>query len=201
MFTFHSCQSYTLNLFSADWFDLQRFVCIFVRKSWGDGMARPKLGASDSKRLQMVITEDELKAIEDWQFENRVPSKSEAIRRLCQIGVLTAKAAPAMQEHTTLSMAEMVLFLGEVAKICSKHADDPGSLKIRLAVEQYGKSALLHSTQAMTEVGELTNHVSQLVQRREMEESLAVVAKNIIRKGEVDALAVEFVKGALEEFK
>lgn len=50
-------------------------------------MARPKLGASDSKRLQMVITEDELKAIEDWQFTNRVPSKSEAIRRLCQIGL------------------------------------------------------------------------------------------------------------------
>lgn len=50
-------------------------------------MARPKLGESDSKRLQMVITEDELRAIEDWQFSNRVPSKSEAIRRLCQIGL------------------------------------------------------------------------------------------------------------------
>ena len=51
-------------------------------------MARPKLGESESKRLQMVITEDELRAIEDWQFANRVPSKSEAIRRLCQIGLL-----------------------------------------------------------------------------------------------------------------
>lgn len=50
-------------------------------------MARPKLGESESRRLQMVITDDELKAIEDWQFDNRVPSKSEAIRRLCQIAV------------------------------------------------------------------------------------------------------------------
>lgn len=50
-------------------------------------MARPKLGDSESKRLQMVITEDELTAIEDWQFANRVPSRSEAIRRLCQIGL------------------------------------------------------------------------------------------------------------------
>lgn len=50
-------------------------------------MARPKLGDSESKRLQMVITEDELVAIEDWQYRNRVPSKSEAIRRLCQIAI------------------------------------------------------------------------------------------------------------------
>ncbi|HEV7415060.1 MAG TPA: hypothetical protein VGN98_02815, partial [Tianweitania sediminis] len=50
-------------------------------------MARPRLGDSASKRLQMVITEDELEAIEDWQFANRVPSKSEAIRRLVQIGL------------------------------------------------------------------------------------------------------------------
>lgn len=51
-------------------------------------MARPRLGDSASKRLQMVITEDELKSIEDWQFANRVPSKSEAIRRLCQMGLV-----------------------------------------------------------------------------------------------------------------
>lgn len=50
-------------------------------------MARPKLGESESKRLQMVITEDELKAIDDWRFENRVPSRSEAVRRLCSIAL------------------------------------------------------------------------------------------------------------------
>jgi hypothetical protein len=50
-------------------------------------MARPKLGDSESKRLQMVITENELSEIEDWQFANRIPSKSEAIRRLCQIAI------------------------------------------------------------------------------------------------------------------
>jgi hypothetical protein len=50
-------------------------------------MARPKLGESDSKRLQMVITEDELTAINEWQHANHIASKSEAIRRLCQIGL------------------------------------------------------------------------------------------------------------------
>jgi hypothetical protein len=35
----------------------------------------------------MVITEDEVKAIDDWRFAHRVPSRSEAIRRLCQIAM------------------------------------------------------------------------------------------------------------------
>lgn len=50
-------------------------------------MARPRLGDSDSKRLQMVITEDELAAIDDWRFANRVSTRSEAIRRLVQLGI------------------------------------------------------------------------------------------------------------------
>lgn len=50
-------------------------------------MARPTLGESESKRLQMVITEDELSAIDDWRFANRIASRSDAIRRLCKIGL------------------------------------------------------------------------------------------------------------------
>ncbi|PAQ09721.1 hypothetical protein [Mesorhizobium temperatum] len=51
-------------------------------------MARPKLGKGDSERLQMVISAEELEAIEEWQHQNRIQSKSEAIRRLCQLGLL-----------------------------------------------------------------------------------------------------------------
>lgn len=51
-------------------------------------MARPRLGESASKRLQMVITEDELEAIDEWQHDRRIASRSEAIRRLCQIGMI-----------------------------------------------------------------------------------------------------------------
>jgi hypothetical protein len=64
-------------------------------------MARPRLGDSASQRLQMVITEDEVKAIEDWQFANRVPSKSEAIRRLVQIGLRVEREIPSLIMHST----------------------------------------------------------------------------------------------------
>lgn len=50
-------------------------------------MARPKLGESETKRLQMKITADEIRAIDDWRYENRVPTLSEAIRRLCKIAL------------------------------------------------------------------------------------------------------------------
>lgn len=56
-------------------------------------MARPKLGDSESKRLQMVITEDELARIDEWQHAHAIPSRSEAIRRLCQIGLRYDRAA------------------------------------------------------------------------------------------------------------
>lgn len=50
-------------------------------------MARPKLGESESKRLQMVITEDEIKAIDDFRFEKRIASRSEAIRVLVGVAL------------------------------------------------------------------------------------------------------------------
>ena len=50
-------------------------------------MARPSLGDSPTKRLHMMITDDEIEAIESWCYKNRVPSLSEAVRRLIAIGL------------------------------------------------------------------------------------------------------------------
>lgn len=50
-------------------------------------MGRPTLGDSPTERLHVKITADEIKAIDDWRHENRVPSKSEAVRRLIEIAL------------------------------------------------------------------------------------------------------------------
>lgn len=50
-------------------------------------MARPKLGDSATERLHIKITSAEVDAIEQWRFANKVASKSEAVRQLCQIGL------------------------------------------------------------------------------------------------------------------
>jgi hypothetical protein len=53
-------------------------------------MARPRLGEGASERLQMLFPAEEIEAIDAWRYDNRVPSRSEAIRRLVTIG-LTSK--------------------------------------------------------------------------------------------------------------
>lgn len=57
-------------------------------------MARPKLGDSETERLHIKITKAELDAIDDWRYENRIPSRSEAVRRLVQSGLALEMTAP-----------------------------------------------------------------------------------------------------------
>lgn len=47
-------------------------------------MTRPTLGSSPTVRLNMLITQAEVDAINDWRFANRVPTLSEAVRILLQ---------------------------------------------------------------------------------------------------------------------
>lgn len=46
---------------------------------------------TDKKTLkfQMMMSPEEAKVLDDWMFENRIRSRAEAIRRLCQIGLAT----------------------------------------------------------------------------------------------------------------
>lgn len=48
------------------------------------GQEEPK-----SERFNMFISKSETEAIDEWAWENRVRSKSEAVRRLVQIGLIS----------------------------------------------------------------------------------------------------------------
>jgi hypothetical protein len=39
------------------------------------------------ERLQIMLTEDELKALDDWRFTKRMPSRAAAIRELLKRGL------------------------------------------------------------------------------------------------------------------
>lgn len=45
-------------------------------------------------RVPIMMSDEEMKAIDDWRFENRIATRSDAIRRLVQIGLRTSKALP-----------------------------------------------------------------------------------------------------------
>jgi metal-responsive CopG/Arc/MetJ family transcriptional regulator len=42
---------------------------------------------SRAQRLQIMLDEDELKAIDDWRFVRRMPSRASAIRELLRRGL------------------------------------------------------------------------------------------------------------------
>lgn len=39
------------------------------------------------ERLQIMLTEDELSALDDWRFARRMPSRASAVRELLRIGL------------------------------------------------------------------------------------------------------------------
>jgi metal-responsive CopG/Arc/MetJ family transcriptional regulator len=40
------------------------------------------------ERLQIMLTEDELAALDDWRFDRRMPSRASAIRELLRRGLI-----------------------------------------------------------------------------------------------------------------
>lgn len=63
-----------------------------------------------TERLAMVISPSEVKAIDDWAWENRIRSKSEAARRLIQIGLTPNDHSPdllAAGKHLAVKLAEI----------------------------------------------------------------------------------------------
>jgi metal-responsive CopG/Arc/MetJ family transcriptional regulator len=51
-------------------------------------MSRPPLSASsETVRMQLVITADEIQAIDEWRNSNDASSRSEAVRRLIALGL------------------------------------------------------------------------------------------------------------------
>ena len=44
-------------------------------------------GLTRETRLQIMLTEEELGAIDDWRFKKRMPSRAAAIRRLIHTGL------------------------------------------------------------------------------------------------------------------
>jgi phage gp29-like protein len=49
-------------------------------------------------KFQMMMSPKEAEVLDDWMFENRVRSRAEAIRRLCQVGLSTAEHWRSLQQ-------------------------------------------------------------------------------------------------------
>ncbi|RUW21997.1 hypothetical protein [Mesorhizobium sp. M4B.F.Ca.ET.013.02.1.1] len=73
-------------------------------------------GEGKSERLHMFISPAEIAAVEDWRFKNRVQSKSEAVRRLCQIGLSYERNGKVLLKRTERAVKATILVLEKIGK-------------------------------------------------------------------------------------
>ena len=50
--------------------------------------------SSRGERLQIMLTEEELRALDDWRFAGRMPSRAAAVRELLRRGLAAEGALP-----------------------------------------------------------------------------------------------------------
>lgn len=81
--------------------------------------AMEALMAGDKKTLkfQMMMSEREAATLDDWMFSNRMRSRAEAIRRLCQIGMIYDAAADALEDRVVDLYDRMNTRVSEVADV------------------------------------------------------------------------------------
>lgn len=53
---------------------------------------RKSRGLGREERLQIMLSPEELEAVDNFRFEHRMPSRAAAIRELCRLGLASAGA-------------------------------------------------------------------------------------------------------------
>ncbi len=64
-------------------------------------------------KFQMMLSESEAKQIDDWGFSNRIRSRAEAIRRLCQMGMRIDEASLPLLDKSSKSVDYLFAWFNE----------------------------------------------------------------------------------------
>lgn len=61
-------------------------------------------------RIPIMMSDDELSAIEDWRFDNRIATRSDAVRRLCKMALVLDDELKPLHK----SMSELIVAIKDV---------------------------------------------------------------------------------------
>ncbi|MER9125408.1 hypothetical protein NKH81_20335 [Mesorhizobium sp. M0959] len=131
-------------------------------------MARDNEGKSE--RLHMFISPKEIEKIEDWRFKNRVQSKSEAIRRLCQIGLAYDRDGLAMLNRSTRALKVTLAALDRIEKLPDEASKTARQYLLTVLDEQLATNRAALSTLTAASVyedGADTSEMDELIKRAE----------------------------------
>ncbi|MDH7805732.1 MULTISPECIES: hypothetical protein [unclassified Rhizobium] len=119
-----------------------------------------------TERFNMFMSPREMKAIDDWAWGNKIRSKSEAVRRLVQIGLAFERDAEPIMKRSERALKALLLTAekmdgasrgGIVAAIDEQlHA-------YKAAVSAYIQASVMSETKFDAEIDELVNAAASLV--------------------------------------
>lgn len=134
------------------------------------------------KRVPFMMSESELKAVDTWRFANHIPTRADAIRRLCQIGLATDERAAELRERARRSR--------EIAFDLFENILDPEiEVTIPWVVETVSAN--------VEQISALMLYIEEMVEATGVLKSEPAVAKAI----EQAKLAAEEVRKAREQYE
>lgn len=123
------------------------------------------------QRVPIMMTPSELEAIDDWMFKNRIRSRGEAIRRLCQMGILSDEGSEKILGAITEHHKSIMRAIDGFTEVLNTNRE---SME-RDLVELFGDS-LLEFAEESSELGRLISSVfvpaAQMGLHADMEDAL-----------------------------
>lgn len=136
--------------------------------------------APRENRVPIMFSAGELTAIDDWRFENRIATRADAVRRLCQIGFASSASVDEfdqvlrkidldLMEFETLSEEireiksknEAVALLGKATNLSGRMIDTTAKLVEMLSTVN---SAVIASSQNDS-IDELASDIATIIRR------------------------------------
>ena len=123
-------------------------------------------------RIPIMMSDEELTAVDDWRFENRVATRSDAVRRLCRLGMMADRSGAKLFKLVRSILDEDFLILDALV-------DKPLSADDRAEVEAFVKRITagvpLNRTELILEALLLSSAVDAVRKGSNFDEAMALI--------------------------
>lgn len=156
-------------------------------------------------RIPIMMSDQELQAIDDWRYENRIATRSESVRRLCQIGLQADETYKMIQEQLEVTIKQNVQVTSAVlfenqAKSIEQFIEHyksllDGNVKILNSLKRLTQIAFGASEQSglMSAEGEIENLISEAKKIKEEYKIPKVVLDTLFSEKNKVILLLDFI--------
>lgn len=118
------------------------------------------------QRVPIMMSPSELKALDDWMFANRIRSRGEAIRRLCQVGLLANGKFFEMQDRARRRSRYTTEAIEEIEKAISAEAP---AKHLTVLVKKMQLSLVRYSIEELEDLIELNAEMASMTHGRDVQ--------------------------------